>query len=239
MTRTLRAAAVALVVAGGVLSVGCTGGPGLQARFQDVNNNNGWPERNGYLARQAVLHPFETQANNAVSKNDVILNAFFETGSDKLNPVGKDKLDQLARRMPAVNPLIFLQTANDVAYDEKAPERTVTARLDLDAKRAASVKAYLSSRPAVGGVPFAVQAIDIQDPTTNSAGPAAAVRGLTQQYKSGITGGISGGNPIGAGGGQASATVGVSPTAGGTGGYSGSGPGNPGGGMGVGPGGLR
>lgn len=239
MTRTLRAAVAVLVAAGGALSVGCCGGPSMQSRYQDVNNNNSWPERNSYLARQPVLHAFETQTNNARSANDVILNAYFENGSATLNPVGKDKLDQHARKMPAADPLVFLQTAHDVAYDEKAPDKTVAARADLDAKRAAAVLAYLGTRPAGKNTPFTVQAIDIQDPTSNSAGPAAAVRGLTLQYRSGITGGISGGNPMGAGGGMATSTVGVSPTAGGSPQPSGSGPGNPGGGMGTGPGGLR
>ena len=103
MTRTLRAAAALVVTAGGLLAVGCTGGPGAQARFQDLNNNNGWPERNGFMTWQAVLHPFEVQANNAVSTDGVMLNAFFDNGSDKLNGVGRDKLDQLARKMPAVS----------------------------------------------------------------------------------------------------------------------------------------
>lgn len=223
MTGKTRKAAVA--VAAAVLgAVGCAG-PGLQERFQEVNNNNMWPERNGYLARQAVLHPFEVQQNNAAVVNDVILNAFFENGSDKLNGVGRSKLDQLARKMPSPNPTVFLQTANDVAYDEKAPEKSAVARGDLDQKRASAVLAYLNSRPS-RGVSFSVQAIDIDDPTTNSAGPAAAVRGLQQQYQSGITGGISGGNPAGVGGGQAVGTLGVTPTtagptAGGTGGTGG------------------
>lgn len=238
MTRTLRTAVAVLAAAGGVLSVGCCGGPGAQARFQDLNNNNGWPERNSYLARQPVLHAFETQANNAKSVNDVMLNAYFENGTATLNPVGRDKLDQLARRMPSPDPLVFLQSAHDVPYDEKAPDKTVAARGDLDAKRASAILAYLNTRVAAKNTPFSVQAIDIQDPSTNSAGPAAAVRGLTLQYRSGITGGISGGNPIGAGGGQATSTVGVAPTAGGTP-QPGGGTPQPGGGLGYGPGGLR
>jgi hypothetical protein len=239
MTRTLRAAVAVLVTAGGVLSVGCCGGPGLQARYQDLNSNNSWPERNSYLARQPVLHAFETQANNAKSVNDVILNAFFENGTATLNPVGRDKLDQLARRMPAADPLVYLQSAHDVVYDEKAPEKTVAARADLDARRAKAVLAYLDTRVAAKNTPFSVLPIDIQDPSTNSAGPAAAVRGLTLQYRSGISGGISGGNPAGTGGAMATSTIGVSPTAGGTPQPGGSGPGNPGGGMGYGPGGIR
>lgn len=210
MTGKTRKALVAVLAAGAVGAVGCAG-PGLQERFQGVNNNNGWPERNGYLARQAVLHPFEVQQNNAAVVNDVILNGYFESGSDKLNGVGRDKLDQLVRRMPSPNPTVYLQTSNDVVFDDKAPEKTVAARSDLDQKRASAVLAYLNARPA-RGVTWSVQALDIGDPTINSAGPASAVRGLTQQYRSGITGGISGGNPVGAGGGVATGTLGVTPS---------------------------
>jgi hypothetical protein len=212
MTRKVRAAAVAALTAGVLATVGCAGGPGAQARFQDLNNNNSWPERNSFLARQPVLHSFEVQAHNAAATNGVILNTYFETGSDKLNGVGRDKLDQLARKMPAPDATVFLQTANDVVYDEKAPEKTATARAELDDKRKVAVLAYLGARPNGRSTAFSVQAIDNADPSMNAAGPALAVRGLQQQFKSAITGGIGGGNPLGAGGGQASNTIGVVPT---------------------------
>lgn len=207
--RMFRAAAAAVLAACGAVTVGCAG-PGLQESFQQVNNNNSWPERNSYLARQAVLHPFEVQQNNAAVLNDVVLNGFFDNGSATLNGVGRDKLDQLNRRMPAVNPTVYIQTSNDVVYDDKAPEKAAVARVELDQKRANAVLAYLNARPS-RGVSWSVQAIDIADPSINSAGPSAAMRGLQQQYRSGITGGISGGNPAGAGGGLASSTVGVAP----------------------------
>jgi outer membrane protein OmpA-like peptidoglycan-associated protein len=203
---------VAVLAVGVLGAVGCAT-PNVQEEFQKVNNNNMWPERNGYLARQAVLHPFEVQQNNAAVVNDVVLNSYFDNGSDKLNGVGRSKLDQLARKMPAPNGTVFLQTSNDVAYDEKSPEKTANARGELDQKRASSVLAYLNARPN-RGTAYSVQAIDIDDPSTNAEGPATAVRGLRQQFRSGISGGISGGNPAGAGGGLASNTLGVTPMGG-------------------------
>jgi hypothetical protein len=238
MTGKTRKAVAAAVAAGVMGAVGCAG-PGLQESFQSVNNNNSWPERNNALARQAVLHPFEVQQNNAAVVNDVILNAHFDNGTDVLNGVGRDKLDQLARKMPAPNPVVWLQTAGDVVYDAKAPDKAVAARGELDQRRALAVLAYLNTRPGCRGVGFNVQVIDNPDPTTNSTGPASAVRGLQTQYRSGITGSVGGGNIIGSGGGVASNTIGVAPTAGGTPQPGGSGPGTPGGGMGTGPGGLR
>jgi outer membrane protein OmpA-like peptidoglycan-associated protein len=239
MTGKTRNAVAAALAAGVMGAVGCAG-PGLQESFQNVNNNNSWPERNSALARQAVLHPFEVQQNNAAVVNDVILNAYFDNGTDVLNGVGRDKLDQLARKMPAPNPVIWLQTSNDVVFDAKAPDKTSAARGELDQKRAGAVLAYLNARPAARGTGYNVQVVDNPDPTTNSTGPSSAVRGLQGQYKSGITGSVGGGNLLGTGGGTASNTVGVAPLAsGGAPQPGGGGPGAPGGGMGTGPGGLR
>lgn len=142
MTGKTRKAFVAALAAGVLGAVGCSG-PGLQESFQNVNNNNSWPERNSALARQAVLHPFEVQQNNAAVVNDVILNAHFDNGTDALNGVGRDKLDQLARRMPSPNPVVWLQTANDVVYESKSPDKSAAARAELDTKRSAAVLAYL------------------------------------------------------------------------------------------------
>ena len=96
-TRKVRAAVAAVLTAGVLGAVGCAG-PGLQESFQHVNNNNSWPERNSYSARQSVLHPFEVQQNNATFVNDVILNTSFESGSDKLNGVGRRRKKRRRRR---------------------------------------------------------------------------------------------------------------------------------------------
>lgn len=211
MTRTVRAATAAVMVASG-LAVGCASAdrPGVQERFQQVNNNNCWPERPSAMAREAVLHPFETQRNNAAVLDGVLNNLDFEAGSEKLNGVGRDKLDRLARKMPAPDPKVYVQTANDVPYDDNAPEKAVAARVELDQKRAQTVLAYLNTRPNTRGAAFEVQSIDIADPGINSAGPAQSVRGLVTQYRSTLQGSI-GGQLQGVGGGQATGTIGVTP----------------------------
>ncbi len=212
MTRTVRTVAVVLLGLGAVGAIGCSSSrPGLQSDFQQVNNNNSWPERNGYLSRQAVLHPFETQMNNAKVGNDVLMNGYFEAGGEKLNPVGRDKLDQLARKMPAPNSTIYLQSSNDVAYDEKAPEKAIAARSDLDNKRAQAVLAYLSTRPSARGTNFEVQPVDIGEAAMNSAGPSASVRGLPAQYRSTLAGQAGAVTLTGTGGGLATNTQGVNP----------------------------
>lgn len=212
MTRKISVAAAAVVM-GGLLG-GCATAdrPSLQSKFQDLNSNNSWPQRNSYLARESVLHPFEVQMNNAAVLNGVVNNLDFDSGTDRLNGVGRDKLDRHARKMPAPDAKVFLQTAADVPFDPAAPERAVQVRTDLDQKRAQAVLSYLNTRPNTRGVAFEVVAIDIADPGTNSAGPASAVRGLNTQYRSTLTGSV-GGQVVGIGGGQATNTVGV--TAGG------------------------
>ena len=210
MTRQVRVAVAAMITVGGLMAVGCSSSrTNVQERFQQVNNNNSWPDRYGYAAREPVLYSFEAQANNAAAIDGVINNAFFEAGSDKLNGVGATKLDALARVMPSPNPTIYLQTAGDVAFDSANPTKTASARTELDQKRAQSILSYVSARPNTRGTNFEVVVIDIADPSTNSTGPASAVRGVATQYKSGITGQL-GGALTGTGGGQAIGTLGVS-----------------------------
>ena len=212
MTRTVRTVAAVLLGLGAAGAIGCSNSrPGLQSGFQNVNNNNSWPERNGYQARQAVLHPFETQMNNAKVGNNVLMNGYFEAGSDKLNPVGRDKLDQLSRKMPAPESTIYLQSSNDVAYDEKAPDKAIAARSDLDNKRAQAVLAYLGTRPSARGTNFEVQPVDIADAAMNSAGPAISIRGLPTQYRSTLAGQSGLVTLTGTGGGLATNTQGVNP----------------------------
>jgi hypothetical protein len=213
MTRTVRSAATAAMLMGGLMAIGCASAdrPGLQERFQNLNNNNCWPERPSAMAREAVLHPFETQQNNARALDGVLNNLDFEAGTEKLNGVGRDKLDRLARKMPAPNPTVYLQTANDVAYDDKAPDRTAAARMELDQKRGQAVLTYLASRPN-RGVNYEVQPIDIADPGVNSSGPSQSVRGIATQYRSTLQGAV-GGQLQGTGGGLATGTLGVTPGA--------------------------
>jgi hypothetical protein len=220
MTRSVRVAAAAMLAVGGLIAAGCSSPdrPGIQARFQDLNGNNGWPERNNNLARQSVLHPFETQMNNAEVFNGVLNNQDFDSGTDKLNGVGRDKLDRHARKMPAPNSKVYLQTAGDVSYDPSNPDKVSVIRNELDQKRSQAVLTYLNTRPNTRGTAFEVTTIDVDNVGVNAAGPATSVRGLNSQYRSTLNGAV-GGALVGVGGGQAVGTIGVTPvqSTGGTG----------------------
>ncbi len=49
--------------------------------------------------------------------DQTVWNYHFEPGTDKLTPGGLEHLAYLARRRPYPDPVVFLQTAQDVAYD--------------------------------------------------------------------------------------------------------------------------
>jgi len=212
MNRTVRATAVALILSGGLTSVGCmhqerqvregrTGGQGLEGRYDNLVDRS-WPERYSYQAREPVLSAFEQQVNNAEILNQTMWNYHFDAGTAKLNANGREKLDLIARKRPSPDGKLYVQTARDLVYDDKSPEKLPGERIKLDVDRAQSVLAYMATQPISRMVTFDVQPIDAIDPGMNSQGPATAVRSLPSQYLSGIT--SSGGAQVtGTGGGQA------------------------------------
>jgi len=227
MIRSIRATAVALILPSGMTSIGCMGGggagttrPGIEARYNNLVDPC-WPQGYSHQARESVLSPFEQQVNNAEILNQTVWNYHFDLGTAKLNANGREKLDLIARKRPTPDGKLYLQTARDLAYDEKSPDKLPGDRIKLDVDRAQAVLAYMSTQPAARTVSFDVQPIDPIDPAMNSQGPATAVRGLPSLYRSGITGAI-GGQLTGTGGGQAPGT-GAAGTGTGTGTGTGSG----------------
>lgn len=206
MTRMLRTALTAAVAVGGMAAVGCTGGGrGAQARYNDFADPN-YPQRYSYLAREAVLHPHETQVKNALIADATVANYLFEPGKDTLSDAGRQRLDYLARRGVCADGHLYLQTARDLPYDAKNPGKLVADRGELDAKRGQAVLAYMGTQP--GGKAYDITPLDPQDTAISVVGPASAVRGLTSQYRSGITG--AAGLPLtGTGGGPAAGAPGV------------------------------
>src|SRR5437588_11828440 len=73
-------------------------------------------ERYSYTARREVMDAFAPQVQNGHILDQTVFNYCFEKGSDKLNPMGLDKLHQLTQRRPQPDPTIFLATANDFEY---------------------------------------------------------------------------------------------------------------------------
>ena len=115
-----------------------------------------WPERYTYQSRSTVRETFATQANNGHVLDQTVWAYLFEPGSDKLTPAGLNHLAYLARRRPAPDPTIYLQTAPDVGYDAAAPSKMAEARAALDTRRSQAIRNYLGAQTAGRGLDFQV-----------------------------------------------------------------------------------
>ncbi|HJT79216.1 MAG TPA: hypothetical protein VJ739_18615, partial [Gemmataceae bacterium] len=123
-----------------------------------------WPERYESQARHEVDAATGAQVHNGHILDQTVWNWMFEPGTDKLTPAGYDHLAYLARRRPNPDPQLYLQTAQDIAYDPAAPEKFTIARCDLDAKRVAAVQKYVTTYAAGRHEDFQVAIIDPSDP---------------------------------------------------------------------------
>ena len=217
MKQMMRLAAAAVAV-GGLAAVGCAGRPSAQERYSNLADPC-WPERYAYADRNAVVAPFAAHVSNGNIVDHTLATYHFEPGTDRLSPGGMQKLDYLARRRPAPDKVVYLQTARDVAFDPGVPDKVASARQDLDARRATAVQRYVAATTAGRPVAVEVQVIDPPDMTTSAEGQANAIRLWPAQYTAGIQG-------QGGAGGVAGTGSGAPATASGTQGNAGGGTGN-------------
>jgi hypothetical protein len=116
-----------------------------------------YPERYEAMARHEANGAWAPQVANGHVLDQTIWNYHFEPGSATLTQGGLLHLAYLARRRPYADPVVFLQTAHDIAYDPANPGNLPGQRQDLDAKRAAAIKSYLAAETAGGRpTPFEV-----------------------------------------------------------------------------------
>ena len=190
MNRYVRAATAALVIAGGLGSVGCVHSTGSAreetggcTKFYDTT----WPDRYNYAARQAVMANFSQQVTNGQFLDQTLWNWYFELGSDRLNGAGMAKLDSLAQRAPTPDPRIYLQVARDVAATQDNYDKVIAQRDDLTAKRAVAVQKYLATQP---GTPVAYEIAVHDSPVPGIYAPftLSSFRGQTRGYVGGIGG---------------------------------------------------
>jgi hypothetical protein len=159
---------VACLSAGLVTAQGC-------ATYHDVVDPC-YPKRYSAMARQEALQGFGTQVHNGHILEQTVWNADFERASDQLTPGGMDHLAYLARRRPAPDPVIYLQVAEDIAYDPVAPDKFVEERIRLDNLRTVAVQKYLNAQTAGRSAAFTVV---LHDPP--EVGMAALPQGLAVQ----------------------------------------------------------
>jgi hypothetical protein len=113
-----------------------------------------YPMRYNAMARIEVNSGMAPQVQNGHVLDQTVWNYYFEPGTDRLTPLGLDRLAYLARRRPCPDPNVFLQTAQDLVYDPTAPERTAEARQALDDNRKAAVQRFLVQQTAGHPVAF-------------------------------------------------------------------------------------
>jgi hypothetical protein len=193
MKGLIRNSTAAWCLGGLALAVGCD-------PYRDVVDPC-WPERYEFAARQEVNSAMAPQIHNGHVLDQTVWNYQFEPGSDKLTPGGMEHLTYLARRRPCPDPVVYVQTAQDIGYDPAAPERFTEARFTLDNKRIQAVQNYLTAQTAGRHVHFEVV---VHDPA--EVGLAATPVGITiQRMYSGFQGNL----PPSAGAGAANVSGGA------------------------------
>ena len=175
-----------------------------------------YPERYEYQARREVVGAIAPQVLNGHVLDQTVWNYQFELGSDRLTPGGMEHLGFLARRRPAPDPNVYVQTAQDVTYDPKAPDRFAEARANLDNRRVQAVQNYLMAQTAGRHLTFDVTVHDPNDVGLGAVPVGVAVGKMYLGYQGnlpttagagasnvsgggGATGGGGGGAPAGGG----------------------------------------
>jgi hypothetical protein len=192
-----------------VLGLGGVAAAGGCSAYRDVVDPC-YPERYEYMARREVDAAFTPQVNNGHVLDQTMWNYHFlrdpvtGVGTDVLTEGGQLHLAYLARRRPHPDPVIYLQTAQDIPYDPKEPGRFVEARVRLDAARIAAIQNYLRSQTAGRDVAFQVA---IHDPAVPGISANPAARAVADMY-TGSRGNLTGGGGGTSGGTATSTSVG-------------------------------
>jgi hypothetical protein len=178
--------------------MGCNGGE----RYRNVVDPCHF-DRYTSTSRQETIAGFAPQVANGRVLDQTIWNYHFESGTDKLNPSGLDKLDQIVRRRPEPDTQIFLATARDVVYNPATAEKYADDQQKLNSKRAVAVQKYLGAQTASRPLTFDIL---VHDPADSSI-PGISARTAVVQQRTSYVGSIQGGGG-GAGGAISGGSVG-------------------------------
>jgi hypothetical protein len=132
-----------------------------------------YPQRYEYMSRQEANAAMAPQVSNGRVLDQTVWNYHFDSGTDRLNAAGMEHLSYLARRRPLPDALVYLQTAQDIAFDVNAPDKFAMLRTDLDNHRLQAVQKYLNAITAGRQLSFEVV---VHDPS-NVGLPAAPLGG--------------------------------------------------------------
>jgi hypothetical protein len=138
MNGFIRKAAAVLCCAAGVGGLGCY-------TYRDLVDPC-YPERYNFQARKEVVASYSPQIQNGHVLDQTVWNYDFEAGTDKLTGGGLEHLAYMARRRPTPDTTVYLQTAQDVAYDSAKSDELATKRQDIDAKRVVAIQKFLNAQ---------------------------------------------------------------------------------------------
>jgi hypothetical protein len=171
-----------------------------------------YPARYEYMARREIDESFTPQVNNGHVLDQTVWNYHFEKkfeenpktkvvvgyGTADLTPGGLEHLAYLARRRPHPDPIIYLQTAQDIPYDPDHPEQFVENRRRLDEARIVAIQKYLSAQTAGRDVAFQIAIHDPADPGIAAVPAGRSVADMYSASRGNLTGGGGGGSTGGA-----------------------------------------
>jgi hypothetical protein len=152
-----------------------------------------YPERYEYASRKEVDAAFCPQVANGHVLDQTIWNYHWEVtkdglGTDRLRPAGLDRLAYIARRRPAPDGIVYLQTAHDAAfYDPAEPMKFAEARADLDARRRIAILNFLNAQTA--GRPCDFQVL-VHDPAEVGLPAAVVARAVLEWWTTRPRGGL-------------------------------------------------
>jgi hypothetical protein len=182
-----------------------------------------YPARYEAESRNLTINGMAPQVNNGHVLEQTIWNYNFEAGTDKLTQGGVQALAFLARRRPSPDPVVYVQTAQDIPLDASTVDKFADERSKLDSRRVEAVRKALAAMTAGRGVSFEILVHDPHEVGMSSNAMARQV----QQRDNGMQGVLT----------APSGTIGANPAS--TGGGGGGGGGSSGGGGGGSGGGAR
>jgi hypothetical protein len=160
-----------------------------------------YPQRYEAMARREVNEAMAPQLANGHVLDQTVFDEHFEDGTDKLTPGGLEHLKTIARRRPQADTVVFLQAAQDVAYDAAHPDLYVKARAELTNKRIQAVQTFLGAYTAAAPQDFHVVVHDPGAVGQSTVGVARSVLLMHASYQGALpTGGGSPSGGAGAGG---------------------------------------
>jgi hypothetical protein len=175
-------------------------GPGCR-RYKDLVDPC-YPERYNFAARREVCAAIAPQVRNGHILDQTVWNHHFDRGSDRLNAGGMDHLIYLVHRRPCPDPVVYLATAQDIAYDPSAPEKFVETRSILDAQRVEAIQKYLNAQTAGRDIAWQVVVHDPAEVDIHAIPMNNSIQQMQANFQGILPGGLNAGGGGGGGGGS-------------------------------------